>query len=404
MIHFDQTSICGLPQILWDHNAAYFSFFLTWHLPVTKNALCERGNPVIKTDLKKLWMYVLESRDVRSVLERNRDYLRAGVYRVSDVGKRVIYIEDPHTQAFIRKSMLQLPRVSRIKARIKGVVNCAKRIRVVHSLKDARGSLIMVTRRKSVKIFDFERGIVVNRVQNKEIFGRIIDAHLELKKSFDTTILSFDSAENTYVEEYVDFLPHSQWTQKQKDECVLEIFRASSKHFESCKEGPVRFKTLGSLVSEARRTLVELPSWLQSLITEVEAEYSGLELPVIRVHGDATFSNILLFKRRYVFVDLESSQECFFFFDLMSFMVMEVVWRSGDYRYLNHYLSGGYDALFAEAFNVFGLSYDKTHRFLYVVLFVIERVVRFEVVENASVLDDVLARYHDMLAKLHQVI
>jgi thiamine kinase-like enzyme len=103
------------------------------------------------------------------------------------------------------------------------------------------------------------------------------------------------------------------------------------------------------------------------IITSID---EGYLFPSIRLHGDLKFDNILLNSNKYYLIDLESSSEFVFFYDI--FNLLTVGAGDGDFSYLKHYIEGAYDGLMEKLFISFNMKYNTNHRHYYFAVYLVE--------------------------------
>lgn len=97
-------------------------------------------------------------------------------------------------------------------------------------------------------------------------------------------------------------------------------------------------------------------------------EDQELFLPTLKIHGDLWRSNILFDGRSFYYIDFEHSKINVFFYDIFTFMLMEVEVYS-DYTLWDGFVEGRFDRDFSELFSVLGVKYDSKLKRVYFSVF-----------------------------------
>ncbi|HCX64688.1 MAG TPA: hypothetical protein DHN33_05710 [Eubacteriaceae bacterium] len=340
-----------------------------------------------KQGYQKFLLYIpheLKNRQhVRQLVESKKDYLRPGHYRIQSATKKILYIKDTHTLDFIEKNTSHLLNPSHTRAEtflskgvgiIQSLINF-KKITIKHHLADpvtAKNKLLMITKNDDLKLFNFEEGIITNFLTNTNKYLTLKEAYMIFHKYFDTPFIQFNDEDQSYIEHKINFKPYTSWTDRERNQAVENIFNKYTRYFYECNKKNLNQVYTEELLERLYATIN--PNPLTDVFNQIIAEESFNDSwPLLKCHGDMNFFNILLSNNKYYLIDWEQSEDCVFFYDLFSFVLVEALFRE-DYSYINHYLTGQYDSYFINIFNIFNRTFHTTNRKYYLAVFLSEYV------------------------------
>lgn len=351
--------------------------------------------------VKKFFLYVYnkseEKRLLRDIIVNNKEYLESGTYKIEFAGKIKIYLKDKNTKEFMRKADTRfLNSFSAIlKYTIDYILFKFLTFKVVNTKNQAiRGSLIMVTYSRNIKIFDFSKKVILNKFLNDySTYNNIKDAYHCMNEHLKMTILDFIDPENVYFEEYIDFIPYTQWTKQNKEGCMDNIFFSYQKYFLSTNSHEIKTQIPLDLFQGLKNTAYGNHKIFTEMADVFERNLNDFDFPFVRLHGDLKFDNVLLHKNEFYFIDLEFSSDYIFFYDIINYLFVTAIYE--DHFYLESYLTGTYDELFKKLFNVFNIKYEEDQKLFYIAVYLIERIHHdYErIQENRLIFEDMLEKY-----------
>lgn len=356
----------------------------------------------------KKWMAYLNNKTderafLKCVLESNKQHLKSGTYGFTFTDKRKIFLKDKAASEFLQKNKDQANQslLGEVKHAIDSVTSNFFTMDVVN-LNEAgvKGDLVMVTYNHNVKIFDFSSKLILNKfTHDHATYQNIKQAYQALNRHLDMTIIEFLDHEHAYLEKYLEFIPYKRWSQNQLNKCIDCIFSSYREYFSSVpKEAVERLDALAVLYNVKAG-----PYGTHKLFRDLERMLEGTSMetifPVIRAHGDMKFENILLCRDNFCFIDLEFSDDFFFFYDVMNFSFIEAL--KGDYSFLACYLNGEFDEPFHLLFAEFDMEFDKSQKLFYFAAFLIDRFCHFDLQKMKGRLDmeEVLDQYNAVWEK-----
>lgn len=362
----------------------------------------------IKKAYSVLYQKTERYKEIVLFCEANRNVLKSGKYKLSDKEKRIAYISDNQSREFINKNKKQLNRGKKHKGKsLKGeLVNVLnKTVDLFYSIKglrikseancDCNCSLAMVTRENDFKAFNFEKGVVINIINDKDKYLRIKNNHKNLANYFNIPIQSFSDEERLYTEHLLNFRPYADWSLSEKEYCVSEIMDLYKKYYSA-----ILFENYSSpkvLIDSLLKTFPNNQFILEIcrlLCRNVDKVY-----PKVFQHGDMNFSNILLVDKYIYFIDIEESNEYVFFYDFFNLIFVEAMYCR-NYEYIEEYLLGGFDGYLKELFSIFNIEFDSNNRINYLCHFLAERILALESKVDPSIEKHIWSMYSKILKSI----
>jgi len=222
---------------------------------------------------------------------------------------------------------------------------------------------------KGIKIFDFRKEELMLIYSNYDDYEKKIRTYEYFRKYYTIPrILIQNKDELAVTEEYINFELNKDWTDREYDLILKDIFQKSLVYFrsQSGKNDLIRISPI-SLISK-----LALKSYLsEQIINNIGKEFIDQELPAIKLHGDLWTSNILISQgnnKKIFYIDWERSDVFIFYYDLFNFMWNEF-FNNRYSSYFERYLSGEYDDYFEQMFRIFNLTFHKDQRVTYIHIF-----------------------------------
>jgi len=110
-------------------------------------------------------------------------------------------------------------------------------------------------------------------------------------------------------------------------------------------------------------------------------------------HNDIHFGNIIINQDIYI-IDWEYFGENLFFYDFMNLLFIEAL--GGDYRFLDSFFNGHFDAVFHTLFQLFDMKYDTADRMQYCNAYLLQKIILRDLQEDNRHLNRVVARYKEV--------
>lgn len=214
------------------------------------------------------------------------------------------------------------------------------------------------------KLFNFDEGKVLAIFSKEADYKRTLDIYKKFHSYFPMPKILWKHHRNWEIcEELVDFIPIEKWT---KDDCQFvmnDVLMRSSRYLQ--KESSSVFRVLSPRMEFWRLDNKQEIQLIYNMITPHLLRESH---PCIQLHGDLWRSNTLLMKdqnlRKVTYIDWEYSEELPFFYDIFTFIWLDVFVSQEDF-YFNRYLAGEYDSDLRKIFSFFGLTFDPKYRMDY---------------------------------------
>lgn len=325
--------------------------------------------------------YLIEKFEERKVIKKNisniNQYLSSGRYYIVGGGKRIIYKKNYKTTNFINMNNYHIIRKNENLSRVifnKLLSMCSVIIIKNTSEQYFEGNLIMITRNKDMKIFDFGQNKIKNIIKDNKRYLKIKEAYERFYTRFPLTIIDFCDSEKSYLEEYIDFIPFQNWSNSEKKGTLNMLFYYYGEYISEVKPCNVYKISAEGLIAIFKKNIhsEELIIKVEGIL--LEENFQGILWPVIPLHGDLGYHNILLKDKSIYFIDLEDWSYHILFYDLFNLMFFEYAFHN-DNSYLVEYMSGYYDHNFAEFFKAGMIKFEPHNRKKYFILFLVERVL-----------------------------
>lgn len=179
------------------------------------------------------------------------------------------------------------------------------------------------------------------------------------------------------------------------------IFNNFNVYFNSLDKNNIQFTTSATLLDKTFKVTNsnKLHEKLTSLLHKIDMNF---KMPVVYVHGDLTFKNILLENSEYYFIDWEFAGIYTFTHDIMH-MFSKTIDIKQDPQFMENYFIGKYDNQFSKLFNSFGYKFNnsKKAKLYYIALYLMERIVYFEKAIMGKSVERIVPQY---IGKINEVV
>lgn len=362
--------------------------------------------------MKKVIVFLIdkikERKKIKQLMNKNRNYLQRGTYRVIGAGKRIVYIVSEQTEGFIKKNKLHMTRESSINTetigqKLKQHLSRFTKIEFKEGVRtEFAGTLIMFTRSEDMKIFDFQRKLVTTILEDKNGYYTIKNSHDKFREYFSMTILDCNDNKQAYTESFLDFTPYRQWTNMEVNNGLKAIFSNYRDYYASVNSDILKTVSATDLFAQFKEKVKneELIYRIGKILLD-QSQLEEISWPIVQMHGDLNFNNILLADGEYYFIDWEDADEHLLFYDLLNWLFVEAAF-SDDYRFLQNYLEGIYDPYFVDIFAELNKDFTVTNKYYYLVMYICERIVKFELEVHNQIIDVIYDKYLKVLRKIEE--
>lgn len=321
-----------------------------------------------------------ERQHIKTILTNNKKYLVSGNYYIAGGSKRVAYLNSYSSTDFITKNNVHVIRKTATneiiyKKFLKYILHKFSVIKVIG--KDQKlnfaGEVVMFTRANDFKVFDFYNHKVMTFVKEKDHYFKIKDTIHVFKGKFPITIIDFNDIEQAYIEDYIDFVPYQDWSHQERRSVLNNIFRYYENYFKQTTFSNLNYVSTKSLIDLFIKD-ISSNNLLEDIYKILDYEDLAINWPMLRLHGDLGFNNILLSSNRIFFIDWEDSRDHIFFYDLLNIIFFEYVFHN-DESYLEKYINGYYDDILKILFELMNIRFSSQKKLNYFAIFLIERVI-----------------------------
>lgn len=341
--------------------------------------------------------------EMEKVLNDKQANLMPGKYKlIYAANKKLAYINNKKVKEHVKK--LATPSYYKSDTR-QFIVNHVKRTIDNLIIKDIdlshddhstvfQGELVMLTREADIKIFDFEKNLVKTfftaceyekRKENYQVF----------KDHFNSTIINLDDLELSITEKLIAFKPYKDWEREEREKLFKIVFDNYLNFGKSFSKDKRRQKS-GREIMLRYKTKIGQDELIQLIENYLNIYNLDRSFPMIKAHGDFTTNNILLNEDTYYFIDWEDSFEYVFFYDICNLIFVDYL-HTGDRELLDYYLTGQLDDKLSELFDFYGIKYDPDKKVAYLLIFICERITKFEYNKNPKNLHQKINRYIEIV-------
>ena len=300
----------------------------------------------------------------------NMYYLQNGKYLVSDnnvylVKKDKEYLNSAH-RMFSDKFYLHKNKLN-LKTIIKQIIY---RLQTPLTLNNSKmlfnGTILFSTNQeKSIKIFDLENKLILNKFYKKEDFKINIQNYIYYRDYFLVpTVISIDEENLIYIEEMIDYKSSNNLTNDELSIVMERVFNDYIHYYSKIKT-QYNIKKISDLQNNK---LIKM-STLNKLLTII---FNEDYYYTVNSHGDLLNKNLLYKNENVYYIDFELSGYRYILYDIFT-LIYFLYYTYGNDLFLDDYFSGKYDSYLEEIFKIFNLNYDNKFKIKYLHIFILER-------------------------------
>lgn len=329
------------------------------------------GEKVKMKIISKFRNILLRKNKEIKIIKAEKENFSPGIYKYKYNGKRIYYLESELTLRFLEKNIITSNLSENIMKMIlykllKTIIEKIYLINMNYSLKGFEGTLIMFTYLNDYKIFNFNNKKILTKINCKKKYESIKGAAVRFNGFFNTTFINFSDVAQYYIESYIDFKPHFQWSNDDKKVIIERIFKIYRYYFETIRKNNNTYVSLKYKIEKWKdKDFIHCSGIADLNLSKI----IHLTVPAIPLHKDLHIENVLFYQNEVYFIDFEHNGIAIFFDDIFRFVFSE---HAEDF-YLKNYLKGEYDEYFEVLFEIFGLNYDNKCRKEYILISQIER-------------------------------
>lgn len=277
----------------------------------------------------------------RKILDQYKDYLKKGCY-CCKAGSKLIYY---HSKMSKDKDLLSFN--DRSFAKRSPIVSMITKI-LLYSKGTGTGSMAMLTVNGDIKIFDYEKGIVITDCKDPSKAQKVKKSIEYYSPYFKIPNIFRETKKNQIVEEII-----------RSNECVPEAKYYAFRKF--AEQYIFYFKSLkreDKTKIDWNQLLSEIPGDVKERLLDISVEIKK-NLIQVRIHGDGHFDNLIIGKDNLVYViDWETERRDWFLYDWFNYCYVDYL-NYHSFDMFDKYFSGEIDDLIVEAFKTMGLNYNS---------------------------------------------
>lgn len=337
---------------------------------------------------------------VKSSSLENNIYLKKGKYSYNLTSKACIYKNTPVAIDFVRKiTNNRISASNFIPNIIASLFNLFSPVRIPGSEESLfAGEVLMQTIDNDIKIFDFDKQVILTKVNDVEIFENLKHITDYFEKYYLLTLVEYDDHKHFIIDRIVAYKPYDEWTVKDKQLVITSLFNSLRRQVNDAVMSPLNYISTNDLLLSIQSTgkHTEFTKVINSLIDQ--DQYDD-QWPMIRCHGDLNFNNTLLEDHSVYVIDWDDSSEAVFFYDVMNCLFVDSMYLN-DFTYLDLYFDGAYDDHFLKIFQSLGLEFCKDKKAYYLIIYIIVRINTYEYKKNMDNLDSIIQKYLNVINRI----
>lgn len=345
--------------------------------------------------IKKAQLAFEKVRTLRGTTYQYKDFLKKGTYYLAlESKKQIVSNRSDKSIDFIKNLKRNVQKDKPRKFLFHIFINLLYKIEFQEAGGRFAGDFLMKTRNEDIKIFNFDDELVLTFIKDKKRYDILKENYKYFNKYYNIPFVEVNDKERSILERNIKFKGYRYWNKIEKDNVIRTIYNGINNQLKDIDKSKIKFKTTGSLVQSLSDNLKNNILNMIKDIIPLENYYD--KWPLIRCHGDLNFNNILLGDKDIYFVDWDDSNEYIFLYDFINCIFVDALYYK-DFYYLNKYFAGDYDQYLKDFFNSMSLIFIPTYRKYYLVIYIIERILEFEIVQNSDILEFLLYKYKDVL-------
>lgn len=320
----------------------------------------------------------IKQKEFKNVINDKKEYLIEGEYLlVNNRMTMAILKNNSEAKRFMEANTSHLLRTSTnkielIKKYIRALIDFFFWVELKsnsNSKKKYDGSLVMLTGKGDIKIFDFYENKVITFLKEQNEYEDKKDIYFRFKTNFNIPKTSFNDIEKAAIEERIELIPFEELSYKVMDTSFERVLLDYKRYFNNIKDKDMKGYRIYEMLENL--SCIKNEDFKDLLYSIVSRESDDILLPIVEVHGDLNYQNILIDKENMYYIDWEFSKPMIFYFDIFNLIFIEAATYS-NYYYIDKYIKGDYDLLLYEIFNVFNLNYDINKKMLYLSIYLID--------------------------------
>lgn len=239
-----------------------------------------------------------------------------------------------------------------------------KKVKVRNSI--FKGTVMLPTfNNKSVKIFDFENKLILNKFLNISDYSKTIDNYNYFSSFFNTPrILEINKKNKVIIEEMIEYKTSNNLNNNELEFVIKNVFENYIKYFNQ-KEMQIKQLKINRLINTGINKEIDKIINLDS----VSNEYI-----LVKCHGDLLSKNILFSNNKIYYIDFELANYQYFLYDIFT-LIYYLYYTYDNKLYINNYFSGKYDEYFVSLFKSVNLEFMECNKKKYLHIFFLERYI-----------------------------
>lgn len=333
----------------------------------------------------------------KKIFKRYRNYLKPSYYNIYIGNKVFFYNNNKNSIKSLSKINKHLGNSMSLSKKIfSKILNIFFRTKLKKDDDNHyNGEIAMITYDKNLKIFDYVNNEVYSCYHEKEKYKKIKEINEYFKNYFNTPYLNSNDDDNVIIEKLIKHEPYLSIDNEERKKNVYLIFDVYYNYVSKINKFELSNLDLKNLKNRLKKEKI-----FSLLYNQMLPYLKNLpNIPVIRVHGDFNFYNILINKSEINFIDWEGSQHSSFFHDIL-YLIYSEAFTKNNFTYLKDYLKGAYDEFLNKLFKTFELSYKPDLKINYLFIVMLERIIFYdEFFEEDNDLIDRYIKFMNVLIK-----
>lgn len=240
---------------------------------------------------------------------------------------------------------------------------------IKRSNKDSqKADILMTTINGDVKLFVLENNTVLTFVKDETKYSRLKCAWNSFLTYFNIPLQQFDD-KNLLIKEQL-IRNQKRWN----DTEMLKVFNEvidNYKKYIMCEKSKIHYVTYNEIAGVCKDKMKKCNVYLQELFDNT---FSNVGIPMLPIHGDLHFGNILINDLSSFFIDWESMRNDWLLYDIFNMMYVLAVYQQ-NYLLIDMYLEGRFDHKFNELCKIAGIDTTFFSRKHFLLIFLIQRFV-----------------------------
>lgn len=228
--------------------------------------------------------------------------------------------------------------------------------------------ILMTTINGDVKLFVSENNTVLTFVKDEKKYLTLKHAYYSFSPYFNVPLQQFEDQYFLIKEELI------RNQQPWNDTKMLEVFNEVINNYRKyimCKKSKIQYMTYNEIAELCKEKMKNCDLYLEELFIE---NLSNIGIPMLPIHGDLHFGNVLINDLSIFFIDWESVRNDWLFYDIFNMMYVLVAYQKNPLL-IDMYLEGRFDDEFKELCRIVGIDSHLFSRKQFLFIFLIQRFV-----------------------------